>query len=175
MEKVKTNIYLLRHGEKNSNGSGLSRDGIKQSRYLARRLKKIKFDGIYSSELARCKQTVEILNKLHKKKIVFTDLINEVKGEVKDFPEKHKTEIKKIKSFWEEITKQEGTILIVGSGTVNRILISFAMGISPKNSRFVQIPTGLTHLEFINKNKTRFVYVNDLSHLPKHLKKRQAY
>lgn len=175
MEKIKTNIYLVRHGEKNLDGSSLSRNGIRQSKYLSKRLKKLKFDKVYSSDLKRCTQTAEIVNKPHRMKIITDDALREVKGEVKDFPDKHKKEIKLIKFFWDRVSFEGGNILIVGSGTVNRILISLALKINPKNSRFVQVPTGVTHFEVISKDKTRIEYVNDLSHLPERLKKRQAY
>jgi broad specificity phosphatase PhoE len=175
MDEVKTNIYLLRHGEKNKDGTALSKNGIKQANYLAKRLKKIKFNKIYSSDLGRCIQTAEIVSKYHPYEIIYDKKLREVEGKVKDYPENHKKEIKIINSFWNKLTKEKGNILVVASGNFNRILIALALKINPKNSRFVQNPTGLTHFEFINKNKTRIEYINDLSHLPEKLKKRQAH
>ena len=175
MDDVKVNIYLLRHGEKNKDGTALSKNGIIQTSHLSKRLKDIKFNKIYSSDLVRCKQTAEIISKNHPTKIIFDESLREVKGKVKEFPEKHPKEIKIIKSFWNKVTKEKGNILVVASGNFNRVLIAIAMGISPSISRFVQTPTGLTHFEFINKNKTRIEYVNNTSHLPRKLNKRQAY
>ncbi len=175
MNDVKVNIYLLRHGEKNKDGTALSKNGLEQASYLAKRLKDIEFNKIYSSDLVRCKQTAEVISKHHPVKIIFDEILREVEGKVKEFPEKHKKEIKIIESFWNKITKEKGNVLVVASGNFNRILIALALKISPTNSRFVQTPTGLTHLEFINKNKTRVEYVNDTSHLPEKLRKRQAY
>jgi len=174
MNDVKVNIYLLRHGEKNKDGTALSKNGIVQSKYLAKRLKDINFNKIYSSDLVRCKQTAEIISKSHSTKIIFDESLREIEGKVKEFPDKHAKEIKIIKSFWNKITKENGNILIVASGNFNRVLIAIAMGINPFFSKFVQTPTGLTHFEFINKNKTRIEYVNDTSHLPRKLNKRQA-
>ena len=175
MNDVKVNIYLLRHGEKNKDGTALSKNGIKQASYLAKKLKDIKFNKIYSSDLVRCKQTAEIISKNHPTKIIFDESLREVEGKVKESPEKYPKEMKVIKSFWKKVTKEKGNILVVASGNFNRVLIAIAMGINPSISRFVQTPTGLTHFEFINKNKTRIEYVNDTSHLPRKLNKRQAY
>jgi broad specificity phosphatase PhoE len=175
MDDVKVNIYLLRHGEKNEDGSALSKNGVKQASYLAKKLKKIEFNKIYSSDLSRCMQTAEIVSKYHPADIIYDKSLREVEGKVKEFPEKHPKEIKTIKSFWNKVTKEKGNILVVASGNFNRILIALALKISPTNSRFVQTPTGLTHLEFMNNGNTRIEYVNNTSHLSIKLNKRQAY
>ena len=175
LEKVKVNIYLIRHGEKNPDGFSLSVKGKKQVEHLFKKFKKIKFDKIYSSDLNRCVETAKIVSKYHKKDVIYDKNLREVGGNVKDFFEKFPKEIKNIRSFWNKVTKDKGNILIVSSGNLNRILISIALKIKPINSRFVQNPTGLTRFEYINKNKTRIVCVNDLSHLPEKLKIRQAY
>lgn len=175
-DETKLNIYLIRHGEKSEDGSTLSKDGLIQVKLLANRLKKIKIHRIYSSNLQRCKLTAETISKINKVKIVYDTRLREVSGEVKEKPSKYPKEIEKIRKFWEKITsKERGHILVVGSGNVNRILLAIVMGISPTKSRFVQIPSGLTHLEFVNPKKTRFVYVNDTSHLPERLKRKQSY
>jgi broad specificity phosphatase PhoE len=175
MGDIKLNIYLVRHGEKNKNGTSLSSRGLKQADFLGKELKKIKFDKIYSSDLERCKLTIEKISKYIKGDIIYDSNLREVKGKVKEYPEKYPTEIKKIKRFWNKVMKDKGNVLIVGSGNLNRILIGLAMGINPKDSRFVQIPTGLTHMEVYNKNKILFVCVNSTSHLPEKLRFRQAY
>lgn len=173
--KVKLNIYLIRHGEKSGDGSALTVRGLKQIEFLGKRMKKINITKIISSDLPRCKASAEILSKYTKKKAIFTSDLREVEGDVKENPEKHPNEIKIIKNFWTKLTKEKGNILLIGSGNINRILIAIALKINPRNSRFVQIPSGLTHMEYINKDKTRIVYINDTSHLPDKLKQRQAY
>jgi len=175
MNDVKVNIYLLRHGEKNKDGTALSKNGIRQASYLAKKLKDIKFNKIYSSDLVRCKQTAEIISKNHPTKIIFDESLREVEGKVKEFPEKHPKEMRVIKSFWKKVTKEKGNILVVASGNFNRILIALALKIYPDNSRFVQTPTGLNHLEFMHNGNTRIEYINDTSHLPTKLNKRQSY
>tara|TARA_Y100000310_G_C20170008_1_gene573214 strand:- start:32 stop:562 length:531 start_codon:yes stop_codon:yes gene_type:complete len=174
-EETKLNIYLIRHAEKDSEGRSISENGKKQALLLAKRLQKIKFKRIYSSDLTRCKDTTKIISKKIKAPIILDKNLREVEGKIKDYPEKHKKEINKIKKTWNKITKEKGNILIVGSGIINRILISLALKINSKNSRFTQIPTGLTHMRYINKNKTILDFVNDTSHLPTKLNKKQSY
>ncbi|CAN5288116.1 alpha-ribazole phosphatase [soil metagenome] len=65
------NIYLVRHGESEGNASGttqtsemsLSKKGRIQAKALAKRLKNIKIDIIYSSHIQRAKETAEIISK----------------------------------------------------------------------------------------------------------------
>ncbi len=78
-------VYLVRHGEseenltKNYGGltSELTSNGTKQTEFVANRLKSISIDKFFSSDMLRAKQTSEIINKVVKKKIVYTDLIRE--------------------------------------------------------------------------------------------------
>src|SRR3989344_4109602 len=79
-------IYLIRHGEKDKEGKHLSQNGIKQSKLLAKELSKIKFNKIYSSDLERCIETTNLLNKKFKIKGLYKSGLREVKGNVKDFP-----------------------------------------------------------------------------------------
>jgi broad specificity phosphatase PhoE len=68
-------IYLVRHGQTDYNLNDLiqgwvdielNENGIKQSMELGEKLKDIKFDVIYSSDLKRAIQTSEIINKINK-------------------------------------------------------------------------------------------------------------
>lgn len=172
--KEKLTIYLFRHGEKDSNGKFLSKRGIKQAKCLSRRFNKIKIDKIYSSDLDRCKQTSDIINKKHKLPIIYCSELREVKGKVKEFPKKHKKEIKKIERVYKKISREKGHILVSSSGIANRILISMFMKIEPNKANFIQNPTGLTIIDKnLNGNKFRILCVNDTSHLPNKLKIRQ--
>ena len=69
-----TTIYLVRHGETEANREfrfqgctdrPLTQDGLKQAECLARRLKDIPFDCIYSSPLPRAWNTAKIINQYH--------------------------------------------------------------------------------------------------------------
>ncbi len=80
-------IYFVRHGESEGNKNNihqhpdipLSDNGIKQAQSLAKRLKSIHFDLIYSSPNKRALQTTEILNKSLNTKIETWDDLIEMK------------------------------------------------------------------------------------------------
>lgn len=164
--KKELNIYIIRHGEKIGDESGLTKIGKKQVKLLTKRLSKLKINKIYSSDLQRCKETAEIIKKQIKIPIIFEKALREVSNKVKEYPEKHKKEIKNIKKFWGKLHKKTGNILLVSSGIVNRILLSFALKIDPSNANFMQYPTGLTRIEKNYKKKRyRIWHINDTSHL----------
>ncbi|GEM_PF-4533455 len=171
---MRLNVYLIRHGEKDSEGKSLSKRGIKQVKLLAKRLGKIKFNKIYSSDLDRCKQTTEIINKKIKLPVIYEPGLREVKGGVKEFPRKHKKEIKNIKKVYNRLIKEKGNILVSSSGIVNRILLSMFLKIDPSKANFIQNPTGVNLIDK-NPEKKRFriLYINETSHLPDKLKVRQ--
>jgi broad specificity phosphatase PhoE len=173
--KKRLNIFLVRHGEKDESGEKLTSRGRAQAKHLAKRMKKLEIDKIYSSDIARCKETAEIINKKLNLQIHLEKLLREVKGEVKENPSKFKKEINIIKKFHQKISKEKGNILVVSSGIVNRILIAFFLDIDPSKANFIQIPTGLTHIQKSEaKNRFRFICINDTSHLPEKLKVRQV-
>ncbi len=94
---MKTTIYIVRHGESESNvagglptshwgksgGSPLTANGIKQAEALAEKLAHISCDSIYSSGLDRAKDTAEIIAKPHKLSVKVNPLAHErVYGEL---------------------------------------------------------------------------------------------
>jgi alpha-ribazole phosphatase len=66
-----TSVYLIRHAEPESIGAGrrfvgqsdpsLSAPGTRQAHVLADRLRQVRFDSVYSSDLQRCLMTAEIV------------------------------------------------------------------------------------------------------------------
>lgn len=64
------NLFFIRHGRQNSTLCNvdveLSEEGRLQAEFLARRLKKLPVDALYSSDMLRAIQTAEILNKDYK-------------------------------------------------------------------------------------------------------------
>lgn len=104
-------VYFVRHGESEGNKlkfhqveeTPLSEKGIKQAEVLAKRLKNIKIDVIYSSNVNRAKQTAEIINKKLNIPIEYWDKLaerrtpTEIRGKSIDDPE-----VVKIKKLIEE-------------------------------------------------------------------------
>lgn len=166
--KKELNIYIIRHGEKiEGDNMPLTERGRKQAELVAKRLKKLGIQKMYSSDLKRCKETAEIIKKQIKIPIIFEKALREVPSQVKEQPKKYKKEIRIVRRFWEKIHKKTGTILLVSSGIVNRILISFALEIDPSKANFMQYTTGVTRLERNYKKKRyRVWHINDTSHLP---------
>lgn len=94
-------LYLIRHGETTSNGTGvhgkpadnLSETGRKQAELVAQRFLTVPIELIISSTLERAKETGAIINAHLKKPIEFSDLIVERKypeiilSKAKDAPE----------------------------------------------------------------------------------------
>jgi len=80
-------LYLIRHGESEANKKGvhntpevkLTKDGVRQARAIAKRLKNMGIDFIYSSPLTRARQTAEAVSKSLGLPIEFWENIAEVK------------------------------------------------------------------------------------------------
>ena len=89
-----TTIYVVRHGESESNvyahenpdkpashygefGSSLTAQGRKQAHELAKRLEKIKFDAFFSSPLNRARETAEIIAEKYKLSVITDKSIRE--------------------------------------------------------------------------------------------------
>jgi broad specificity phosphatase PhoE len=102
-------IYFVRHGESEGNkenthqyaNTPLSDNGVKQAEALAKRLKDVHFDLIYSSPALRSKQTAEIINKTLNVPVEFWDELKELRTP---------TEIKGKKVDDEEVVKIKNLI-----------------------------------------------------------------
>lgn len=84
--KSKSIIYIVRHGETEWNlkrivqgqmDSPLTDLGISQAKDLAKELREIKFDLVFSSDLLRAKKTAEIIAAEHKLTVETTELLRE--------------------------------------------------------------------------------------------------
>jgi phosphoserine phosphatase len=175
-------IYLVRHAQKENEGENppLTKKGIKQARYLAKKLKKKKFDDFYSSDMNRTKQTSEIVSKEIKIKPKIEKSLNEyessdIKQEKSKWNKEERKRLKKMLEFLDEILKnpkQKKNILIIAHGITNRIIFSYLLNIPMKRTIvFRQDETCTNILKYSEKFENwRLVRLNDNHHLPKKLK-----
>jgi broad specificity phosphatase PhoE len=79
-------LYLVRHGLTEENASRviqgwnpgkLTAQGIEQAERLARRLREVRFDAIYSSDSRRAADTARIIGRFHDSPIQFTEALRE--------------------------------------------------------------------------------------------------
>ena len=112
-EKIKLNIFLIRHGEKSQDLDTLSKNGIKQITLLSKRLRSYNITKVISSDLPRCIESAKIIEKQLKIKINYSSSLREVEGDVKDNPSVHKKEIKILRSFYNELIKEIFFMLLV--------------------------------------------------------------
>lgn len=79
---IAMNIYLVRHARQSSPlcnvNVDLSQEGLEQAALLAKRLKEISLDALYSSNLIRAVQTADIVNQYHNLKHEVREGIKEI-------------------------------------------------------------------------------------------------
>lgn len=165
--------------------------GNLQAEKLSEVLNEISFDKLFSSDLKRALQTSEKISESGNIEIITDKRLREYDpGEVdpssEKWIEKYKEIlksgmskydirpyggeniwdlIKRIKSFIEEIEKEEGTIVIVAHSGVNMAFMNLSQ--QRKKNDFLKIKqdnTGINILEF-DKNKWEIVKVNDSQHI----------
>ena len=84
-ETTKKIVYFVRHGQSVGNvapvfqslDSSLSKVGLKQAKFIAKRVSNLNFDKLISSPLIRTRQTAEAISQTTNKPIVFSDLFVE--------------------------------------------------------------------------------------------------
>ncbi len=114
MKSPLTTIYLVRHGETDWNIKNLlqghtdtllNKNGEMQSKELAKKLEKIKFDVVFSSDLLRAKRTAEIIM-LDRKLAIETrkSLRERTFGKYEGMP---RPEFKKLFTTWERLSEKE--------------------------------------------------------------------
>jgi broad specificity phosphatase PhoE len=86
MQRLKTTLYIARHGETEFNVQGrwqghidsaLTENGIEQAKNLAEELREIQFDAIFASDLLRAKRTAEIAKLERDLEVKTTELLRE--------------------------------------------------------------------------------------------------
>ncbi|MCF8223969.1 MAG: histidine phosphatase family protein [Bacteroidales bacterium] len=194
-------LYITRHGETVENRAGilqghnegrLSQTGIEQAEKLSERLKKEKFDIIYSSDLGRASKTAEIISRNHKEtSLIFSDLIRErnfgeFQGKTKkecgwdrsdpaaSYPEPlHGESIEDVFLRAEEFYKyllskhKDDSVLVVGHGFIGKILLAV---IQDKQSSHLKAAdslknTSLSIFEIDSEGQYEVIALDSISHL----------
>lgn len=105
-------IYLIRHGnpdytqEKDlgEHKIPLSEFGLKQARLLAKRLKNLKIDKIYASEIMRAQETARVFAETNHKKVFIDKRLNEIDWldwhRIPYFNMSEKRRVKKLKHYF---------------------------------------------------------------------------
>ncbi len=172
-------LILVRHGQAYEKNKGLTSLGKKQAVLIANRFKKEDIDYIYCSDLRRSVDTAKYISKARKQEMECTSLLREVPDQIitqerKNW--KNKSYVKKlneIKSFILKFCKKHknDTVLIVGHGKLNLVIISLLVGVNLYVLRsFLQNHTCVDVLEEGRKNGKKLwnvVLFNCVSHLPK--------
>ena len=197
-------IYLVRHAETDWNKEKryqggkdipLSNTGIEQARQLARRLKKVKFDVVYSSPLQRARQTAELLSRDNSPPIILEPAFREIShglweglrvDEIMErFPKEfrlwkekpHQVKMPQGESlhdlwkrvvprFLELVAQTQGErILIIGHGGVNRVILMYCLKMELKD--YWKLIQNSTCVNLIEMTSKGFQVkiINDLSHL----------
>ncbi len=117
IKKPSTTLYLLRHGQSESNqaevlgqkDSKLTEKGRKQAELRAQELKDIPFTAIYTSTFVRARETAEIIALEHNLPVLISDAIRERSwGKLEDATTKEeKEELKRLRHEYEKLTKEE--------------------------------------------------------------------
>jgi len=146
----KTFVYFVRHGDREFHPDGglwhpgpkLSKKGIKQAKSVAKKFSKIKdeIDVLYSSTMARAKETAnEISKTINKKPIIIHEFseLEKVDGRLKVLNVKFWKEYFKFKKaekvFNDILRKHKGKlIIIVAHAGMNKLLIGRKLGLSLK-------------------------------------------
>lgn len=174
-------IVFVRHAEKNKGEGdlGLTKKGVKQAKYLAKRLRKESFDEFYCSDMNRAKQTAKIVSRAIKINPKIQPELDEfslkfLKNSKDKWTKQEKNKYAPLIKFLKSITKKKNnknSILIIAHGITNRIILSYLseMGIGSlaKVIRFTQSNTGVNVMHWNNEFKNwRLDKWNDTSHLP---------
>lgn len=149
-------LYLVRHGETKENVANilqghmpgqLTSQGIEQARQLSKKLSNIHFDALISSDLKRCVDTAEILNKPHGLIPEYTPLLRErdwgehtgqniLTGRIHIGPTAESMEkmYERAATLLQHLAQEhdEETILVVSHGMFCRVLIGAATGKMPR-------------------------------------------
>ncbi len=184
-----------------NNQTSLNKQGVIQSKKLAERLKAIHFNKLFYSNLKRAIQTADEISNVSSVKIFSDERLREYEpGNVDPSSEKWNEKyneilksgitkyeirpfggeniwdlIKRVKSFLQDIQKEEGVIGVIAHSGVNSVFINLSQG--REKSDFVKIKqdnTCINILEF-SQNKWKIESINDSEHINYLLPKKEIY
>ena len=189
METV-INIYIVRHGQslmneqkliqgqKEFSNNGLSKEGIKQIKGISQYIKKLDINKIFSSDLQRCKESAELINKDIKVDVEYVKNLREQdcedweglkSSEIKKHPTKEiiphhgesmKDVEKRVIPFIKSLMKEnESNILLLTHAAVIQNIIGYFLDI-PYSSRLkIKLKGGcLSHIS-IDKEYVKVVMI----------------
>lgn len=204
-------IYLIRHGETDFNKQNkewgqdnelpLNDWGIIQSNKLAERLRNIKFDKLFSSDLKRAVQTSRVISDLCNIEVILDKRLREYNpGEVDPSSEKWIDKykellnsgmskydirpfggeniwdlIKRTDSFLKDIEKENRTIVIISHSGVNAAIINLSQ--KREKNEFQKIKQDnccINILEF-SEGKWKIKVVNDSEHITDIMPQKKNY
>jgi broad specificity phosphatase PhoE len=192
-------VYFVRHAQTKENEEirlqgpltgDFTREGKKQLKRLKRRLEKINFDIIFSSDLRRCMNTTKYLYKKEERKVKYLSLLREknngdfvgVKAkeidwnslpgtfETRKLPGGESLEDvrERVDKFLKLLGQQKGkNILVIGHGAFLKILLGKLLGFDLRRTIFgLHIDHCSTTTIEINKNSLeKILSINDTGHI----------
>ncbi len=197
-------LYLVRHGETSWNAEGrfqgatdvgLNANGRRQGALIAERLKGLKVDGIYSSDLGRCRQTAEIIAEKHHMKPAYSQALREIcygrwegltREEVKTkYPQEYSTyienplgtRIKGAETYYEaqdrvvaEVNKlieqrEVEKLILVMHGAIIRLLVAQFLSIKLEYRNRLDIHNASLQIIRYGDKEPSLTLWNDTSHL----------
>ena len=174
-------IVFVRHAEKKEGDEdfGLSENGIKQAKNLAKRLSREHFDELYCSGLQRAIETAQIISEKIGLSFKIEHSLNEFESNLlkikeEEWGEESKSQYMALKSFLANFTnhvEEDKKILIIAHGITNRLILAILLELGLKNLiRFRLLETGISEVYWMPKfGNWRLKYWNDVSHQPKEL------
>jgi len=172
-------IFLLRHGEaaKVDNDTILTNKGNREAESLGKKLKELKINKIYVSNLTRAQETMTHYTKLieEKPEVITTEKLKEiyrvlVGGPIREGTPKERefNDKKRADEIYSELMKQEGNIAVFAHGNIIRYLLIKAMDIEFKDlwTKLFLSTGSISVIEKTKKDIIRVSAINLIDHLP---------
>lgn len=168
--KGKTFVYFVRHGDRELHpkgglwhpGPSLSKKGVSQAKAVAKKFAKIRdeIDIIYTSTMARAKETSDYIGKAVGKKPIIIHEFSEIDklplkwGRLNPVFWKRYFQVKRAEKILDNILERNKgkVILLVTHGGINKMLIFGKLGISPeKGNKFEYHNCNISLVRFAGK------------------------